>query len=57
MSIDYWVDRLEDPFEMFALLHVLRSLGALADEPESSRAERDGWWGRLDQVLVRGRRA
>lgn len=45
MSIDYWVDRLEDPFEMFALVHVLRSLGALADESESSRAERAGWWG------------
>jgi len=45
MSIDYWIDRLEDPFEMFALVHVLRSLGALADESESSRAERAGWWG------------
>jgi hypothetical protein len=45
MSIDYWIDRLEDPFEMFALVHVLRSLGALADESESSRSERAGWWG------------
>jgi len=45
MSIDYWIDRLEDPFEMFALVHVLGSLGTLADESESSRAERAGWWG------------
>jgi hypothetical protein len=45
MHIDYWIDRLEDPFEMFALQQVLRSLGALADASESSRAERAGWWG------------
>ena len=45
MSIDYWIDRLEDPFEVFALVHVLRSLGALANESESSRAERAAWWG------------
>jgi hypothetical protein len=45
MTIDYWIDRLEDPFEMFALVHLLGSMGALADESESKRAERAGWWG------------
>jgi len=45
MSIDYWIDRLEDPFEMFALVQVLRSLGALTEEADSKRAGRAGWWG------------
>ena len=45
MSIDYWIDRLEDPFEMFALLQVLGSLGGLAEAADASRAERAGWWG------------
>jgi hypothetical protein len=45
ISIDFWIDRLEDPFEMFALMQVLRSLGALTDEAEAKRAGRAGWWG------------
>ncbi len=45
MSIDYWINRLEDPFEMFALMQVLASMGVLADASESRRAERAGWWG------------
>jgi hypothetical protein len=45
MSIDYGIDYLEDPFEMFALVQVLRSMGAIADESNSRRSDRAGWWG------------
>jgi hypothetical protein len=45
MYLEYWIDRLEDPFEMFALVGVLRSIGQIADDALSSRSERAGWWG------------
>jgi len=45
MFIDFWIDRLEDPFEMFALIGVLRSIGQIANDSLSRRSERAGWWG------------
>jgi hypothetical protein len=36
MYLEYWIDRLEDPFEMFALVGVLRSIGQIADDALSS---------------------
>ncbi len=45
MYLQYWIDRLEDPFEIFALAGVLRSIGQIAKDALSSRSERAGWWG------------
>jgi hypothetical protein len=45
MTISYWIDRLEDPFEMFSMQEVTASLGKLASESEKKRIERAGWWG------------
>ena len=43
--LDYWIDRLEDPFEMFAMQSVTRSLGSLAGQQEQRRFDRSDWWG------------
>jgi hypothetical protein len=34
MSIDYWINRLEDQIEMFALVRALRSLGGEEQIPQ-----------------------
>ena len=43
MILDYWTERLEDPFEMFALVQVLGSIGRIADDSLTRRSERAGW--------------
>ena len=44
MSSDYRIDRLEDPFEMFAMQSVAFSLGSLIGQQEERRSDRvDGW--------------
>lgn len=43
--LDYWLDRIEDPFETFSMQQVIRSLGKLAEESEQSRFDRAGPWG------------
>jgi hypothetical protein len=44
-NISYWVDRLEDPFEMFPMQAAMGSLASLADEQEKRRFDRAGPWG------------
>jgi hypothetical protein len=44
-NIDYLIDSLEDPFETFALLQVLRSLGGLVNEVEEDRFRGNEPWG------------
>ena len=43
--VDYWLDRIEDPFETFSMQEVIRSLRKLAEESEQSRFDRAGPWG------------
>lgn len=43
--LDYWLDRIEDPFETFSMQEVIRSFGKLAEESEQSRFDRAGPWG------------
>src|SRR5437899_1653071 len=45
LSIHYWIDRLEDPFEMFAMQSVTRALGVLAGQQEQRRFDRSDWRG------------
>jgi hypothetical protein len=45
LSIDYWIDCPEDPFEMFATQSATRSLGVLVGQREQRRFDRSGWWG------------
>ncbi|MCC7236234.1 MAG: hypothetical protein IT163_13060 [Bryobacterales bacterium] len=42
MPVDYWIERLEDPFETFAMVATTRSLGSLAQQQEEQRFSRAG---------------
>ena len=43
--LHYWVDRLEDPFEMFPMQSVARSLADSAKQQEERRFGRSDWYG------------
>jgi hypothetical protein len=45
LGVSYWINRLEDPFEMFAMQEITPSLAKLASQSEKSIFERAGWWG------------
>ncbi len=45
LSIDYWIDRLDDPLEMLAIQSVTPFLGVMAGQQEQCRFDRSDWWG------------
>src|SRR5258708_5742366 len=45
LCVSYWIDRLEDPFEMFPMQSVARALGEAAKEQEERRFGRASPWG------------
>jgi hypothetical protein len=45
LAIDYWIDRLEDPFERFPMQSVARALAEAAKEQEERRFGRASPWG------------